>query len=222
MGRRISQMNRGNPLKLSYGLVLKSSCVLSLTMVILLMVLFPRFDTRSDKGGIQTEKPPVFSPPTITKIELPENKQPALPVIPIESPDDEIEVDLPEVPDNFYELRFPVAPPPPPPVETRPRDGYFPIYEEEPKPIGGLKALQQKVKYPELAKELGLQGMVVIRAFINKHGDVEDCSIVKGIPNSGLNEAAIAAVKATKFKPAMQRDLPVGVYFSIPIIFKLN
>jgi len=42
------------------------------------------------------------------------------------------------------------------------------------------------------------------------------------MPNTGLEEAAIAAIKKTRFKPAKQRDRNVGVYISIPVIFKLK
>jgi protein TonB len=40
--------------------------------------------------------------------------------------------------------------------------------------------------------------------------------------DTGLDEAAIAAVKKTKFIPAKQRDRDVGVYVVIPIIFRLQ
>jgi protein TonB len=46
--------------------------------------------------------------------------------------------------------------------------------------------------------------------------------ILKGVPNTGLDEAAVDAIKKTRFKPAKQRDRNVGVYVSIPVIFKLQ
>ena len=45
-------------------------------------------------------------------------------------------------------------------------------------------------------------------------------TIIKGIP--ALNDAAIAAVKKSKWKPAQQRDKRVGVYQTIPIKFELK
>jgi len=212
---------RKNPLKLKYGLVLKSSCVLSLVIVILIMVLFPRFNTRSDIGAKGLSKAPLLVPPPIVDVEIPPNKQPALPVVPIESPDDQLEVDFPEPPANIYDIQLPLAPPPPPEAPNKRPDTLI-IWEEAPEPVGGLHAIQQRVRYPDLARELGLEGRVVIKAYINSEGIVEDCIVVKGIPNSGLNEAAITAIRATPFKPAMQGDRPVGVYFHIPINFKLN
>ncbi|MFB0515439.1 MAG: TonB family protein [Candidatus Neomarinimicrobiota bacterium] len=42
------------------------------------------------------------------------------------------------------------------------------------------------------------------------------------MPNTGLDEAAAEAIKRTRFKPAKQRDRPVGVWISIPVNFKLK
>ena len=46
--------------------------------------------------------------------------------------------------------------------------------------------------------------------------------ILVPLGNSGCNEAAVAAIKAVKWKPAKQRDKPVAVWVSIPVKFKLK
>ena len=38
-------------------------------------------------------------------------------------------------------------------------------------------------EYPEIAMEAGIEGTVIVQAFINKKGVVEDTMILKGIPN---------------------------------------
>ena len=55
---------------------------------------------------------------------------------------------------------------------------------------------------------------------IQENVDPSRISIIKGLP--ALNEAAIAAVKKSKWKPAQQRDMRVGVYQTIPIKFELK
>jgi len=82
--------------------------------------------------------------------------------------------------------------------------------------------LRRHIHYPEIAQEAGIEGTVIVQAFINEEGRVTQVNIVKGIPKTGLNEAAIEAVKKTKWKPAKQRDRAVGVWYSIPIVFKLK
>jgi TonB family protein len=98
---------------------------------------------------------------------------------------------------------------------------YFIAVEQMPEPIGGIKAIQEKIQYPELAKRAGVEGKVYVLAMINDKGDVDRVQIIRGL-GTGLDEAAMDAVKQTKFKPGMQKGKPVNVQVSIPIIFRLN
>jgi TonB family protein len=98
---------------------------------------------------------------------------------------------------------------------------YFIVVEEMPEPVGGIKAIQEKIHYPELAKRSGVEGKVYVLAMINANGDVDKVQIIRGL-GAGLDEAAMDAVKATKFKPGKQRGKPVNVQVSIPIVFKLQ
>ncbi|MDZ7820534.1 MAG: energy transducer TonB [Candidatus Marinimicrobia bacterium] len=114
---------------------------------------------------------------------------------------------------------------PPPPSGDNDGDGVvveFIAYDERPVPIGGQAAISRNVVYPEIAKEAGIEGKVVVQAFINKKGVVEHTLILKGMPGTGLDEAAMDAIKRTRFKPAKQRDRDVGVWISIPVTFTLN
>ena len=61
-----------------------------------------------------------------------------------------------------------------------------------------------------------------IQAFIDRQGRVIETTIIKGIPNTGLDEAAIEAIRKTRFRPAKQRERAVGVWISIPVNFKLK
>ena len=110
--------------------------------------------------------------------------------------------------------------PPPPEKNTGPRVRHI-KYDEAPEPIGGFAAIQRTVVYLEIAQEAGVEGTVVVQGYVNKEGIVTETVVLKGI-NDELNNAAMEAVRKTKFKPAVQRDRPVGVYISIPIIFKLQ
>jgi len=98
---------------------------------------------------------------------------------------------------------------------------YFVAVEEMPEPIGGIKAIQEKIIYPEIAKRAGVEGKVYVLAFVDENGTVTKAQIIKGI-GAGCDEAALDAVRQTKFKPGKQRGVPVKVQVSIPIIFKLQ
>ncbi len=73
-----------------------------------------------------------------------------------------------------------------------------------------------------MAQQAGIEGSVIVQAFVDAKGRVTETVILKGIPNTGLNEAAAEAIRRTRFHPAKQRDRPVGVWISIPVNFKLK
>ena len=92
----------------------------------------------------------------------------------------------------------------------------FIAYDESPVPLREIK-----LKYPEIAKEAGIEGTVVLQVFVDKNGRVKHTKILKGIPNTGMDEAAIKSIKAVRFKPAKQDGVAVGVWISIPFNFHL-
>jgi protein TonB len=98
---------------------------------------------------------------------------------------------------------------------------YFVAVEEMPEPIGGIGAIQQLIEYPEIAKRAGVEGKVYVLAFVDENGNVTNVRLIKGI-GAGCDEAALDAVRKTKFKPGKQRGTPVKVQVSIPIVFKLQ
>jgi len=100
-------------------------------------------------------------------------------------------------------------------------DVYYVVVEQQPTPIGGLQAIQEKIKYPAKAKNEGIEGRVFVKAYINERGEVDEVTLLKGIHNE-CDSVAMAAIKQTKFTPGMQRGEPVKVQVSIPIVFKLQ
>jgi len=90
-----------------------------------------------------------------------------------------------------------------------------------PKPIGGMKAIYKKLSYPEDAKENEIEGTVVIRAFIDRDGEVLNAEVVEGI-GYGCDESARLAVFYHRFKPGMQRGQRIKTQMDIPIEFKLE
>lgn len=121
---------------------------------------------------------------------------------------------------DLMESNEPTVIPPKEVTEIEEEPGYFVAVEEMPEPIGGLKSIQEKIIYPEIAIRAGVQGKVFVRAFVDENGSVIKAEVVKGI-GAGCDEAAINAVLQTKFSPGKQRGRPIKVQITIPIIFKL-
>jgi len=215
---------RQNPevsLKLKYPLVLRVSLVFTLIAMIVMFSSVPR-----SGGGDRTQTEIRIEIETIDipviEQQIEAAKPPSRPSIPIEVEDDDLLDDVTiEMSTDISSYEAWDAPPPPPEDDGGPRVRFIP-YDEAPEPIGGFAAIHRNVVYPEIAQEAGIEGTVVIQAFVNEFGIVTDCLILKGVPNTGLDEAAVDAIKKTGFKPAKQRDRNVGVYISIPVIFKLQ
>ena len=111
--------------------------------------------------------------------------------------------------------------PPTKPIVINDEKIIFEVVEEMPAPIGGLKSIQEKVHYTEIARRAGVEGTVFIEARIDKNGNVVDAFVKKGL-GAGLDEEALNAVKLTKFVPGKQRGKPVNVKMTIPVKFVLK
>lgn len=90
---------------------------------------------------------------------------------------------------------------------------------------GGDAAIIQHVaknlKYPKIAIEQGLQGVVVLRFEVKKDGTIGRINVIRGISKE-CDQAACDVVKTLKrFTPARQQGEPVAVWISLPIRFQL-
>jgi protein TonB len=111
-------------------------------------------------------------------------------------------------------------------IEEKKEPEIFFIVEEMPEFPGGdlelRKYIAENVKYPEMARENGIQGKVFVRFCVTELGGVDKVSIARGI-HPLLDEEAIRVVKALpKWKPGKQRGKPVNVWYTVPINFQLQ
>ena len=155
----------------------------------------------------------------IEQIDIPQTEQfdqpppPARPSVPVESESEDVADDVTLDEFNLDDFDAWDAPPPPP---EGPRVKFIP-YDDPPVPLTPIRP-----KYPEIAQEAGIEGTVVVQVFVDDRGRVNDTVILKGIPNTGLDEAATVAIRAVRFRPAKQRERAVGVWISIPVNFRLK
>ena len=110
-----------------------------------------------------------------------------------------------------------------PPLPRQQTEPYiFVAFDEPPQPIGGFDAIQKNLQYPESAMKQGIQGRVVLHILIGVDGSVLEHKVLKSIGHTECDLAAIKAVKSVRWKPAKQRDKPVKLWVSVPVIFKPN
>ena len=84
------------------------------------------------------------------------------------------------------------------------------------------KYLAENIKYPQMAKESGIQGRVFVTFVVERDGRVTDVRVLRGI-GGGCDEEAIRVVAAMpKWAPGKQRGKPVRVQYNLPVKFTLQ
>jgi protein TonB len=102
----------------------------------------------------------------------------------------------------------------------------FQIVEEMPSFPGGdqkmLEYIAKNIKYPQIARESGIQGRVFISFVVEPDGSVSNVKVLRGI-GGGCDEEAMRVVKSMpKWKPGKQRGKPVRVSYNLPVNFRLQ
>jgi protein TonB len=76
-------------------------------------------------------------------------------------------------------------------------------------------------EYHPIARQLRQQGTVVLNVLIREDGTVEDVQVLREIPRSRLNDAAVRAVERWTYTPASKDGVPVKVWKTEAIHFRL-
>jgi len=102
------------------------------------------------------------------------------------------------------------------------------VYQEVdqmPEYPGGMQGLVefmvQNLKYPEAAKEAGVQGTVMVTFHVEKNGSVSNARIAKGIASSCDNEALRIVNQMEKWTPGKKDGKDVITKLTLPVKFAL-
>jgi TonB family protein len=79
-----------------------------------------------------------------------------------------------------------------------------------------------KPVYPAMAMRQKVAATIVLTVLVSETGDVLDVRVLRGEPRFGLNDAAIRAMKATRFSAPMKDGKRVRTWFPQSIEFKTN
>ena len=109
-------------------------------------------------------------------------------------------------------------------VEAEPE--IFTVVEDMPGFPGGeeelFRFLGKNIKYPAMAKDAGIKGMVYVNFVVWIDGTIKDVKVLRGI-GGGCDEEAMRVVKSMpKWKPGKQRGKTVPVSYNLPIRFTLK
>lgn len=103
----------------------------------------------------------------------------------------------------------------------------FMLVEEKPSFMGGdanafSKWVNERLVYPEIAKENGVQGRVTLQFTVNTDGSVSNVKVLRGVDPSLDKEAVRVVSMSPKWTPGKQRDRAVKVTYTFPVIFQLR
>jgi len=196
--------------------------------------------TVSDEIEMETPRtaeppPPPPPPPAPTALQIVETDLADIETIEFEdmSISEETSIDAPVAPKE--EVAPPPPPPPPPPPASR---EIFRIVEEAPTFKGCedvadkaerkscadeklMKYVHESIRYPTLARENNIQGMVVVQFVVEPDGHISNVKVLRDI-GGGCGEEAMRVVQSMPdWNPGKQRGRAVRVMFTLPIKFKL-
>ena len=85
-----------------------------------------------------------------------------------------------------------------------------------------MKYLRDNIKYPNIARENGISGRVIVQFVVSKDGEIKNAKVVRGI-GGGCNEEALRVVNAMpRWVPGKHNGRTVPVTFTLPILFELQ
>jgi len=86
--------------------------------------------------------------------------------------------------------------------------------------LEGNLILRVQTDYPALARQVRVQGQVVLRAMIRREGTIENLQVLSGHPM--LVRAAVDAVRQWRYRPYLLNGEPVEVETEVRVNFILS
>lgn len=104
-------------------------------------------------------------------------------------------------------------------------DVIFTVVEQQAEFPGGLEAMvkfiSKNMKYPAVARRMGVEGSVFVSFVIDREGKISDLQVIKGISAECDKEAIRVIQLMPPWNPGKQNGKPVRCRFVLPIKFKL-
>jgi protein TonB len=102
----------------------------------------------------------------------------------------------------------------------------FEFVEVMPEFIGGPEAmnsyLKENLRYPSMAKEAKIQGLVYVSFVVTTKGTIEEIQLARGVHPTLDTEAMRVISEMPPWKPGLQNSQKVSVRFTLPIRFVLK
>ena len=81
---------------------------------------------------------------------------------------------------------------------------------------------QPRPDYPDMAAQAGVEGTVTLWVYVAANGSVSDVRLYNSSGVNSLDEAAQSAAWSTRWTPAQNNGIPVGVWTTLTVNFTLT
>jgi len=102
----------------------------------------------------------------------------------------------------------------------------YDVVEQWPQFPGGeealMKYIQENIHYPTIAFKNGVQGKVICHFVVNRNGEISQIEVLRSLDSSCDKESVRVIKTLPRFVPAKQKGVSVSVWYTIPVIFKLE
>ena len=87
---------------------------------------------------------------------------------------------------------------------------------------GGMAAIGKKIRYPKIAREMGIQGVVYVGFVVNEKGEVIQPKVLRSLAVPLDKEALRVVGEDVKFTPGYHKGAAVPVRMVLPIRFRIQ
>ncbi len=195
-------------LKERYPIFVKRSLLTTLIILIVMFLLSPNYEphpyqlkkkvTELKMENVAQEVQKINEPPPVVK------KKVAPKLEESEEADDEVDIATTTFDTNE------------PPTDDMGEQKIYRYFERPPQPVTAIEP-----DYPDVARQLGLEGTVILELVIETDGHVSHVKVLRSV-HPVLDEAAVQAAYKMKFTPAYNKDMPVRCYATWPVRFSLE
>ena len=99
--------------------------------------------------------------------------------------------------------------------------GIYLTAEKMPAIKGGMAMIGKKIRYPKIAREMGIQGVVYVGFVVTIEGKVSEAKVLRSLAKPLDKEAIRLVTEDIKFTPGYHQGNAVPVRMVLPIRFRL-
>lgn len=88
--------------------------------------------------------------------------------------------------------------------------------------VGGQQAFFAELRYPDSARERGVEGTVLLNFTVTEQGLPKNIEVAQSSGNRALDDSAVRTMERMRFIPGVNNGERAAINATFPVIFRLN